>query len=204
MPQFSLAEKEQLRVQLLAAARRLFATQGLKKTSLDDLTGAVGIAKSTFYLFFESKELLYLELLEQDGQALEERVWAAVRRASDSREALRNYLSEMTQMIASNPLMQRLVTHPDELQLVARKVTPEFIAAKLHRNVEPLLRFIAEQQQAGTMIEKNPAVIVGVLRAAMLISVHKEDIGGTIYSEIAAILFDAVATALTAVPPRSA
>nr|BBH86327.1 TetR family transcriptional regulator [Thermosporothrix sp. COM3] len=197
MPSFRPEEKERLREQLLVAARQHFVIHGLKKTSLEDLTRAIGVAKSTFYLFFDSKEQLYLELLEQDGKELEERVWGAVARARNSREAVKNYLQEMTEIIGSNPLMQRLSTHPDELQMVARKVTPEFMASKLKRNVEPLLTFVAQEQQAGHLIEKDPAVIVGVMRAAMLIAVHKNDIGATIYPEVADLLFDAVASALT-------
>lgn len=196
-PSFRLEEKERLREQLLAAARQLFALHGLKKTSLEDLTRAIGVAKSTFYLFFDSKEQLYLELLELDGKEMEQRVWTAVKRASTSREAVKNYLQEMTDIISSNPLMQRLSTHPDELQLVARKVTPEFLAAKLQRNVEPLQAFLVQEQQAGHLIEKDPAVLLGVMRAAMLISVHKHEIGEALYPEVADMLFDAVARALT-------
>jgi AcrR family transcriptional regulator len=51
MPQFSPAEKEKLRQDLIDAGKRLFTAQGLKKTLLEQLTAATGIAKSTFYAF---------------------------------------------------------------------------------------------------------------------------------------------------------
>ncbi|MEV1174059.1 helix-turn-helix domain-containing protein [Nonomuraea sp. NPDC049784] len=44
-------------------SHQLFATQGLKKTSLDELVAAPGIAKGSFYAFFDSKEELYKEVM---------------------------------------------------------------------------------------------------------------------------------------------
>ncbi|WP_145026657.1 TetR/AcrR family transcriptional regulator [Paenibacillus sp. Y412MC10] len=64
------------------ADKRLFAAQGLKKTSLEQLTAATGIAKSTFYAFYDSKEAMYLDLLELEAAGMEESVWAAVEKQS--------------------------------------------------------------------------------------------------------------------------
>lgn len=48
----------------LAAARDLFARQGYATTSLDALTGAMGINRSSFYASFESKHAVLLRALE--------------------------------------------------------------------------------------------------------------------------------------------
>lgn len=58
-----------IRAALLESARRHAIDAGVRKTSLDALTADAGIAKSTFYKFYESKETLFLEvaaLWEQD------------------------------------------------------------------------------------------------------------------------------------------
>ncbi len=39
-------------------------TLGMKKTSVDQLTKAVGIAKGSFYKFYESKEMPFFAVLE--------------------------------------------------------------------------------------------------------------------------------------------
>ncbi len=43
---------------VLAAARSLFAAKGVAATSISDLASGTGIAKGTFYRYFESKEAL--------------------------------------------------------------------------------------------------------------------------------------------------
>ena len=61
---FSDFETEQIRKALLAETRRCAVTLGMRKTSVDQLTQAVGISKGSFYRFFASKELLFFAVLE--------------------------------------------------------------------------------------------------------------------------------------------
>lgn len=61
---FSDFETEQIYKALLAETRRCAVTLGMRKTSVDQLTQAVGISKGSFYKFFESKELLFFAVLE--------------------------------------------------------------------------------------------------------------------------------------------
>jgi AcrR family transcriptional regulator len=46
------------REELLLAARRVFASKGLPGATVSDVTEAAGVAKGTFYLYFDSKEAL--------------------------------------------------------------------------------------------------------------------------------------------------
>lgn len=59
---FTAAQRDAIRSRLFASAQRHALTDGLQKTSLDTLTSEAGISKSSFYKFFESKELLFLEV----------------------------------------------------------------------------------------------------------------------------------------------
>lgn len=61
---FTDFETEQIRKALLKETRRCAVTLGMKKTSVDQLTKAVGIAKGSFYKFYESKEMIFFAVLE--------------------------------------------------------------------------------------------------------------------------------------------
>jgi len=50
---------------LLERGKDMLFSYGVKKTSVDDITKAAGMAKGTFYKYFESKEEFILELLRQ-------------------------------------------------------------------------------------------------------------------------------------------
>ncbi len=60
---FTEREKENIRRSLQEACKQSWTQYGYKKTSVDDLCRQAGISKGAFYLFFESKEALFCEVL---------------------------------------------------------------------------------------------------------------------------------------------
>jgi len=62
---FSEQEKELIRSRLLEQGEKHFSRFGFKKTSVDEIARAVGISKGAFYRFYESKELLFMDVIEQ-------------------------------------------------------------------------------------------------------------------------------------------
>jgi AcrR family transcriptional regulator len=56
--------RTQRRAQLLESAREVFAQRGYHATSITDLVEAAGVARGTFYLYFESKHAIFLALVE--------------------------------------------------------------------------------------------------------------------------------------------
>ncbi|WP_221563243.1 TetR/AcrR family transcriptional regulator [Alkalihalobacillus sp. TS-13] len=197
MPYFHSSEKERLRNDLLNLGKQLFIQQGLKKTSIEEMTKKVGIAKSTFYVFFESKEAMYLELLELEAVGMEERIWKEVDKTTNAFDGIKEYMHQMVVGLDINVLTKRLITNSVEFEMVKRKVTPEFVERKIQRNITPLLTYISDQQERGGMIQSDPNVIVGVIRAALLIAVHKQDIGEEIFPQVEEMMFQAVASSLT-------
>jgi len=53
------------RQQLLDAARQVFSRRGYHQATVDDITTAAGVAKGTFYLYFEEKRAIFYELIQQ-------------------------------------------------------------------------------------------------------------------------------------------
>jgi TetR/AcrR family transcriptional regulator len=62
-------EKSQRRQQLLRAAAELFKTSDYDQVSVLEITRQCALAKGTFYLYFSSKEELFLALLDEAFQA---------------------------------------------------------------------------------------------------------------------------------------
>lgn len=64
------------RSELIACAQQLFFTNGYEKTSVSDIIAEVGVAKGTFYYYFDSKqailEAMIDELLDQSMAILQE------------------------------------------------------------------------------------------------------------------------------------
>lgn len=60
---FTEYERTIIREKLRNAARSHLSQYGIRKTTVDDLTGSAGIAKGSFYQFYESKEQLFLDVI---------------------------------------------------------------------------------------------------------------------------------------------
>ena len=59
---FTQEQRSAISRQLFDSACRFALTPGVRKTSLEMLTGEAGISKSSFYKFYESKEVLFLRV----------------------------------------------------------------------------------------------------------------------------------------------
>src|SRR5918992_2338246 len=77
------------RAQLLAVARKVFGRAGFHGVSMDDVAREAGVTKPILYDHFNSKEELYLALLDADAASLEERVRAALLAHTGNRERIR-------------------------------------------------------------------------------------------------------------------
>ncbi len=71
---FTEEEKEKLREGMLSQAFELLAKYGLKHMSVDKITKQVGIGKSTFYSFFESKEDYVSQAIELNRKKMLDRL----------------------------------------------------------------------------------------------------------------------------------
>ena len=60
---FTEREKDNIRKRLEGACKQSWTQHGYKKTNVEDICRQAGISKGAFYLFFESKESLFCEVL---------------------------------------------------------------------------------------------------------------------------------------------
>ncbi|WP_326909774.1 TetR/AcrR family transcriptional regulator [Sedimentibacter sp. MB31-C6] len=193
MAKFNEAEKEQIREELFDVAYHFFIDKGFKSTSIEDLTSSVGIAKSSFYVFFESKEMLYMDLLAHEGEQIKKEVWPEVIATEDIRSAIKMYLNKMVLELESKILTQRLVYDIEEYKIVSRKLSPEYVGSENLRSIRPLIEFIKIRQDSKEIIDEDPEVIAGVLRSTLLIGSQKGDLQQYNYERIRELLFEAVA-----------
>src|ERR1700759_4211337 len=58
-------KRNERRDAILRAAEHVFCARGYPDASISDVIDAAGISRGTFYLYFDSKDALYLELIER-------------------------------------------------------------------------------------------------------------------------------------------
>ncbi len=78
MPQFSARKRAYIQDKLIRTAAELFAQSGVRKTAIDRITAATGIAKGSFYAFYSSKEHLYTAVLEDVHRSIAAEITAGI------------------------------------------------------------------------------------------------------------------------------
>lgn len=136
MPRFSDTEKEKIRHRLLAEGERLFAAHSLRKVTIDDIAHAVNIAKATFYRFYDSKESLYLDVVQGIQRGIFEELEGLLEKnaALPAGERVKQVFSLMAQLMAQRPILAQIT--PATVDLIARKAPPERMATFARQNID--------------------------------------------------------------------
>lgn len=174
---FTADEKDGIARVLVETAEQLFATQGLKKTSLDELVQAAGISKGSFYVFFDSKESLYLEVMLRRAPLVASGLSEALSRPVDE-ENLIGLMRAMTDVLVDDPFYRRLLMRADELTAVTRRVGPEQLARVVPQVVSPVLDYLTAGQRAGVLVDDiAPTALLGVMRSVGLVVMSRDRFG---------------------------
>jgi AcrR family transcriptional regulator len=77
------------KTQIMERAVEVFARKGYHKARISDITRAVGLGHSTFYLYFPSKKALFVECVDQVFQAMFSGVWEEIKHEKDPLRRMR-------------------------------------------------------------------------------------------------------------------
>jgi AcrR family transcriptional regulator len=189
---FSDREKTLIRAQLLAKGRELFATQGIKRANVEDLTRAANISKGAFYQFYSSKEQLFFEILGQfEDEYHASLLQAAARPCASPRQSVKDVLTHAFTIWRTNPLFTNF--NQEEFEYLARKLPEELVQANLNKDEVFVARLLAQWREQGVAIDCEPALFLGLTRALFFMSLHERDLGPGVYPDVMAFFIELIA-----------
>src|SRR5262249_46104444 len=107
MPKIAEQTRAARRDQIVAAALACFAPTGYYATTMADVAAQAGVSKGTPYLYFESKQALFLALHEEWGCGLADRVNAAIAALPETgRRSPRRVLRAVAAAVAGHVLAE--------------------------------------------------------------------------------------------------
>lgn len=123
LPKPVTARGEATRRRLLNAAEQEFGSKGYHGASVSSITQRADIAQGTFYLYFRSKEEMFLTLVRDIGHQLRAHSAQAIAQATNRLEAERMGLEAFLQFTARHRGLYRIV---QECQFVDPQVFREY------------------------------------------------------------------------------
>ncbi len=174
---FTEYEKDLIGKRLLEQGYKLFSTYGLRKTNIEELAQAAGISKGAFYNFYESKEALFMDVVEQAEVRFRQEVLAMIGLPGPSpRARLLAVLKRAFAIVETMPILQ-FVTGSD-YDLVFRRLPAEKLQEHLASDQAFIEELVARCRDAGMPIRAQPEQIVGLLYPLVVTILHKNDWGG--------------------------
>lgn len=170
---FTDYETEQLREALLRETRRCAVTLGMRKTSVEQLTQAVGIAKGSFYKFYESKELLFFAVLEDIHTELYEVADRTLAEAAELPPAERTAQAILAVCARLSDTGAMTFIENDADALLRR--LPEAVKAEHYHDDETHVRALLEKN--GLVPKGGMELAAATVRGLILTVSHKEQIG---------------------------
>ena len=167
-------EKEQRREEILHAATKVFFEKGLSASTMDDIAERAELSKGTLYLYYHSKEDLYLAVMNVGIDILNKMFVTALAQASDTIDGLRRlcetyfaFFRDHRQYFRMFHFFQNLQFHkqvsPDMLEIcrVNNQRIWSTVIDLLRRGVqEGLLRTDVEPTEMAVMLWSSPNAIM--------------------------------------------
>lgn len=83
---------DEVRDQVVQAARLVFARFGYKKTALDDIAREARKGKSTIYYYFKSKDEIFKAVIDAEAEIRKHAIQEQINQISDSKRKLKTYI----------------------------------------------------------------------------------------------------------------
>jgi AcrR family transcriptional regulator len=199
-------ERTARRRRIQRAARTVFAEKGYAKTSIEQIAREASLSVGAIYLYFRSKEDLYVSLLEETLDLFDTEL-RQIRGRSEvaAPERLRQAWSFLTQWAATDveaSRVLRLIAQPNIRTQLSDEVV-ESIGKGLTQVREHLTGIVQEGSQAGVYHRAPQAAVdvfwslfIGVLEASDARA--NLDMPGATYAELSQAAFSAIDAAVRA------
>ncbi|SOC34890.1 TetR/AcrR family transcriptional regulator [Ureibacillus acetophenoni] len=121
-------------------AIELFSENGYFQTKISDIVKAAHVTQPTYYLYFESKEALYKDLLKEFHTNLEQIIDETVseyQQLQDSKQTFQVILSRLFTYFATNPHLAKIGLNESNVEFVT-EVLPQKFKSILENDLKSL------------------------------------------------------------------
>jgi AcrR family transcriptional regulator len=165
-------KKTERRLQILDAARDVFARRGYNQTTIDDIVAQAGVARGTFYLYFDDKRAVFSELIDRFAAQLTGAIQRIV--TDDSSRSVADQVRENIRAIVATCLAERATTKI--LFTDAAGVDPAFdrkLLAFYDSAVQLLTDSLKDGQALGIVADGEPRVLAYLSIGALKELLHQ-------------------------------
>lgn len=178
---YSDQEREYIRKRLKEEAAACMGQYGIRRTTVDEIAKRVNIPKGTFYLFYKSKELLLFEVIQEQHELVNQKLYQAISdlvRTEFSAEKITDVIFEFFKM-TENMLVLKMLD-ASEMELLVRKLPREVVEEHFQDDTDTIEKMFS---LFPIKREVDIKVISAAFHAIYYATLHKKEIGEEQYDQ---------------------
>lgn len=178
--------------EIIQAAAKLFSNKSYHDVTMDQIAQEVGVAKGTIYLYFDSKEKLYLEILEDTYEEIESILEKEIAKGDPAPQKLKKILGLIFRFYIQNMDVLRILSR-DETHLIREhyEFTEHWRLRRIKLYQKILEKGISEGSFRPANTELTALIIFGLVRSVMFFY-HTDKSAGEIAEEVFSMISEGI------------
>lgn len=179
------------------SAKDLFSNKGFKDTNVSAITKKAGVAVGTFYLYYPSKEKLFLDLFMEENVRLKQRCLASLDFSESPLMVTEKMMVFNMEGIRSSPILRQWYTS-DAFRKIEQTYREEHGIDSFDFLYDTFLELVQRWQAEGTMrADIDSRMIMMIFAAIINVDTHKDEIGLEFFPDLIHLLTELVMAGLT-------
>ncbi|MQS45445.1 TetR/AcrR family transcriptional regulator [Companilactobacillus mishanensis] len=159
---------------LFDAAHVLFLERGFKKTSIADIAALADVAVGSFYLYFQSKEDIFVDVYNFENENIKRQIMEKVNLDDDPIKLIREVIDQIFKLSSNNAILQEWFNNQKLNQIIAEQNSSAVEDSLIYSTLMKLIdRWIEEDLIKDGMSKER---MVSLFDALTVIDFHQSEI----------------------------
>lgn len=185
------------KAEILKYGKELFSSKGFKNTSVVEITKAAGMATGTFYIYYPSKEKLFMEIYMEENAKLKREIMDSLDLDAEPVKVMMDMLAANHAGMSSNPILKEWY-NKDVFNRIERNFREENGLGHVDFLYEGFVEIVKKWQKDGKMRgDIDAEMIMAIFAAIANVDMHKEEVGLRYFPDVLQYIGEFVMKGLT-------
>ena len=181
---------------IYSLAKEMFCEKGFKDTNISSITKEAGMAVGTFYLYYASKEQLFIEIYKDENTRLKKELLSKLDTNQSPKTVIQQMLKLNREGIQSSPILREWYAS-EEFRKIERAYREEHVIDSLDFLYDTFHSLVQRWQAKGKMrSDIDSQMIMKVFEAIINVDTHKDELGLEYFPALLDLMTDLVLTGL--------
>ena len=162
---------------ILSCGKKLFSSKGFKDTNVTDITKMAGIATGTFYIYYTSKDKLFMEIFLGENIKLKKKIMESINLKDDPVNVIKELMLKNQKGMNSSPILREWYNR-DVFSRIEQNYRLENGLEYVDFLYDSFIKIVKGWQTEGKIRNDIDAEMTMAIFIALInIDTHKEEVG---------------------------